>query len=799
MTSEEFVDAETLVQRGMTLHHEGRLDEARYLYRQALDREPRHFDAWHWLGVIAFQTNQPKLAVEILGKALVVNPQSAAARNHHGNALLALGEFDSAIRSYEHAIMLKPDYAEAYYNRGNAFFDTNRYPAAIDSYEKAIELKGDYALAYNNRGLALFCLKHYEAAIADYDRAVAADPANAEAHAFRGNALQELQRYEAAIASYDRAIEARADYAEAHNGRGSALARLRRYEEALVSFNRAVTVNSKLADAYLNRGNVLKELRQGQRALADFDRAIALKPDFAEAYLNRGNVLKELGQYHLAIDCHDQAIALKSDLAEVHYARGTTYRTVSQCEAALADLNRALALKPDLPHLRGLRRHVMMELCDWDGFEADIAELTAGLDRGLAVAPPFAVLALSGSAPLQYRAAEIWVREECPPDPSLGLIPKLTRRDKIRVGYFSADFRIHPVSYLTAELFELHDRSRFDVTAFSFGPDTQDEMRRRVEGAADRFIDVRAHSDRDIVLLARSMDLDIAIDLGGFTTDSRSGIFAMRAAPLQVSYVGYLGTTAAPYMDYLVADATLVPAENRHYYSEKILYLPSFQANDSRRFMADKTFTREELGLPARGFVFCCFNTNYKITPDAFSAWMRILDGVPGSVLFLYAGNARVERNLRKEAHARGVDPDRLVFGSRLPMPEYLARYRTADLFLDTWPYNAGATASDALWAGLPVLTWAGEAFASRVAASLLQAIGVPELIAATPQEYEMLAVELAANAARRADIKRRLAENRRTMPLFDTRRFTQHLETGYTAIYERCQAGLSPEHIFIQ
>jgi predicted O-linked N-acetylglucosamine transferase (SPINDLY family) len=445
----------------------------------------------------------------------------------------------------------------------------------------------------------------------------------------------------------------------------------------------------------------------------------------------------------------------------------------------------------------GVRRHVRMRMCDWDGFDTDVAHLTASIERGDGASTPFCFQSLCGSAQLQRRVTEIWARSEHLVGLARPPITKYTEHDKIRVGYFSAHFRDHPVSHLTAELIELHDRSKFEISAFSFGPDVQDGMRRRMEQSFDRFIDVRAQTDREIVELARSMEIDIAIDLAGYTEDGRPRIFALRAAPLQVSYLGFLGTLGGDSMDYLLADAMLVPPEERQHYAEKIIYLPSYQANDSTRQIADQRFTRAELGLPVTGFVFCCFNANYKITPATFDGWMRILGRVEDSVLFLLAGHPVAESNLRKEAVKRGIEPDRLVFGKALPGPLYLARYRAADLFLDTLPYNAGTTASDALWAGLPVLTCVGEAFSSRMAASLLTALGLPELITVTQPDYEDRAVELARNPDGVRDLKARLAQNRLTTALFDTPQFKRHLEAAYTRIYRRHQADLPPDHLF--
>jgi predicted O-linked N-acetylglucosamine transferase (SPINDLY family) len=444
-----------------------------------------------------------------------------------------------------------------------------------------------------------------------------------------------------------------------------------------------------------------------------------------------------------------------------------------------------------------MRLHLKLQLCDWRGFAEDLHEITSAILRGDFVTTPFCLLALSGSARLQRLAAERWVRaqrlaQSAPAPCSSWNSPK------IRVGYFSADFREHAVARLIAETVESHDRSRFEVIAFSFGPDTQDELRLRLGRAFDRFIDVRSISDPEIAALSHSLSIDIAVDLGGFTEASRPHIFAERAAPVQLSYLGYLGTLGAGYMDYLIADETLIPAASRQFYAEKIIYLPSYQANDSKRRIAARDFSRTELGLPVSGFVFCCFNANYKINPTIFASWMRILAAVDGSVLFLYSGHPTAEANLREAAARHGIDPCRLVFGGTLPGPEYRARYRTADLFLDTLPYNAGTTASDALWSGLPVLTQAGEAFAGRVASSLLQALALPELIAADPADYERRAIDLGKNPARLADLKSALEARLRSAPLFDTAGFTRNLESAYAAIHARHVAGLPPDHIHV-
>jgi predicted O-linked N-acetylglucosamine transferase (SPINDLY family) len=725
------VRVEALLQEGLALHGQMRLDAARSLYEQVLQSQPRNARGRYLLGLIALQTRQPQLALELIGTALELDPRNAAAHNDYGHALYELKRYDDAIASFDRAIALDPEFAGFYYNRAMALHDSARYQAALASFDKAIELNPGHARAFN----------------------------------YRGNALYELKQVHTALASYAAAISLSADYADAHNNHGSALLELEQFAAALHSFDRAIQLQPRYADAHNNRGNALYQLGKIEAALASYEAAIALQADYPGVHFNRGQMLDELRQHATAVSSYAKALALNSEFA---FAWG----------------HRLLA---------------RMQICDWHGIGAELADLAARIERGEPAANPFCAVALLGSATLQKKAAQIWVRQKAPPLDGASIAKrKRTGGEKIRLGYFSADFCNHPVAFLSAELFETHDRSRFEVIAFSLGRNTQDEMRKRLEHAFDRFIDVHDMSAADIAALARKLEIDIAVDLTGFTKGSRPKIFALRAAPIQVSYLGYLGTMAAPYIDYLFADIALVPPALRAHYTEKLAYLPSYQANDSKRPVGGKSFTRHELGLPPTGFVFCCFNSNYKITPGIFDSWMRILRRAPGAVLLLYADSETVAGNLSKEALNRGVDAGRVVFGARLSTPDYLARYRAADLFLDTLPYNAGATASDALWAGLPVLTCVGETFAGRMASSLLQAIGLPELITSTPAQYEELAVALAADPRRMAEIKHKLGANRLTTPLFDTRLHTRSLESAYTEMQERYRSGLPPEDIFI-
>ncbi len=430
--------------------------------------------------------------------------------------------------------------------------------------------------------------------------------------------------------------------------------------------------------------------------------------------------------------------------------------------------------------------------CDWTDTAAEADRIVRAVEDGRRAVAPFGFLAISSSPPAQLACARTCIADRHPPSSAPLWQGERYAHERIRVAYLSADLREHPVAYLMAELFERHDRRRFETVAVSFGSAAPSAMRTRLQQAFDRFLDVRAMSDREVAQQLRAMEIDIAVDLMGITAEARTGILALRAAPVQVNYLGFPGSMGADYIDYLIADRYLIPEQQRQHYAEQVVYLPdTFQANDATRPLAAAP-RREALGLPESGFVFCSFNNSYKLTPEMFTLWMRLLQGVAGSVLWL-VGNAVVEANLKREAASRGVEPGRLVFAPRVGYAEHLARCAAADLFLDTLPFNAGTTASDALWSGLPLLTCSGEALAARMAGSLLQAVGLPELVTTTLAEYEARALALAREPRVLADLRARLTHNRGSAPLFDSDRFRRHLEAAYIGMWERQQRGEPP------
>ena len=735
-------------------------------------------------------------ALESYDRAIACKPDYVEALNNRGLILAELKRYDEAIADYDRAIALSQDDADLFFNKGNALRELKRFDEALASYDKAIALKPAYAEAYNSRGIVLAELEQFDAALASYEQAIARKSDYVEAFNNRGIALRQLKQFDAALASYDRAIAIKPDYEVSFTNRGNLLKEMKRLDEALASYDQAIARKPDYAEAFNNRGNVLRELRRLDEALASYDQAIALKADFAEAFNNRGLVLNDLQRLDEAVASCDKAIMLKSDFVEAFHNRGSALNNLKRFDEVVVCCDRAMALKPDQKYLGGLRLHAKMHICDWNHFKDDCSHLASKLENKILVSQPFALLSLPLEPEIQLKCAELYIADRHPPASMPFWRGERYAHQKIRVAYVSADLRDHAVAVLTAGLFEHHDKSRFETIAVSLSTDQKDRMSERLKASFDRFIDASTKSDREVAALLRDLEIDIAVDLNGFTGGARSDIFASRAAPVQVNYLGYAGTLGKNYWDYIVADRFVISEDRQADYAEKVVYLPdSFMANDSSRKIAERVFSRTEAGLPEQGFVFCCFNNSYKFTPDVFDVWMRLLRAVAGSVLWLPENNASAMTNLRAEAEKRNVSPERLIIAPRVPSnEEHLARLRLADLFLDTLYYNAHTTACDALWAGLPIMTCPGQTFASRVAGSLLSAVGLPELITSSLADYEALALKLARDPAQLAAIKDKLARQRTTYPLFSTERFTRHLEAAYTTMWQRSQRGEPPQ-----
>jgi predicted O-linked N-acetylglucosamine transferase (SPINDLY family) len=697
MRENQKVTTTTRLKEAVVLHQQGHLAQAKAIYTSLLKEDDANCDAWHLLGMVAYQERNFLLASDLIQKAIAINPNMAGYYSNLGLVLRELGQFEAALANFQKSLSIRPGVAETYNNQGNVYAATQRYKEAIESFDLAIRSNPDFAPA------------HY------------------------------------------------------------------------------------------NRGNTLLRIRELSAAIASYDKAIRLKPDYHQAFDNRGIAFKETAQYAKAKADHDRAIRIKPDYVEAHYNRALALTELKDLESAAVSFQKALSLDAGYPFLAGAQLHNAMQLCSWQDLHEGLQSLQEFVRQGRPVATPFVVTGLLDDPALHREVAQIYIQTRFPQSDVLGPIPSRAAGQKIRIGYFSADFRNHAIAYLVAEMLEKHDKDTFDIYAFKLNPGPPDETSQRIFAAVTQVIDLSDKSDRSAAQLSRALNMDIAIDLGGHTVDSRTGVFAHRCAPVQVNYLGFPGTLGAPYYDYILADATVIPEDQRQHYVEKVVYLPHcYQPNDSQRKISQRVFSRIEVGLPEYGFVFCCFNNGYKILPATFDGWMHILQAVEGSVLWLLDHNPVATRNLQREAQARGIDANRLIFAARMPLADHLARHQLADLFIDTLPYNAHTTASDALWAGLPVLTCMGTSFAARVAASLLRTMDLPELITHTQATFESRAIELAKDPSALKAIKSKVLSHRETSPLFNAQLFTRHLEAAYRTMQSRQQAELLPEHFSV-
>jgi len=773
------------LQRAFAAHQAGNLEEARHWCDAILSASPDNVDAIHLSGIVASRQRRLDEARRLLSRAVELVPQSAEVLSNYANVLKELRSFDDALAVYDRALAINPAFAAAHNNRGVTLKELGRYAEALESYDKAIAIRSAFPEALSNRGVALLELGRYADALASFEGALGATPGHVEAMYGRAFVLHRLRRHGEALAAYDALLRLAPNHLLALSNRAAVLQDLGDFYAALASCERALALDSRHVAALCNRGAALQKLRRFDEALASFDRALAIKPQSLEALTNRGITLRSLERHEHALATFNHVLAIDPDYVEALDNRGATLAYFERHAEAAKDFERVLALDPGRAFIAGSLVYSRMHCCDWRAFDELAATMIDDVRAGKPCTAPFAFLAVSDSAADQLACARTWVRSRCPAAATKLWNGERYGHDRLRIAYLSADFHDHPVAYLTAGLFERHDRRRFETIGISFGPHAPGPMRSRIEAAFERFVDVREQGDAEVAALLRRLEVDVAVDLTGFTLDARTGILARRPAPVQVNYLGFPATMGAEYIDYIVADRHVIPEELRSAYGENVIYLPdTFQANDPKRRISDRMPSRLDEGLPQSGFVFCSFSNNYKIHPSMFDVWMRLLTRVAGSVLWLAAGNASVAQNLRREAAARGIDPDRLVFAPRIAYADHLARCRLADLFLDTLPFNGGTTASDALWAGLPVLTCPGQAFAARMASSLLHAVGLPELIASSLDEYETRAVELAQDEALLAALRRKLSVDPRTLPLFDADGFRSNIEAAYLRMH---------------
>lgn len=753
-------------QRGFEHHRAGRLAEAAASYGKVVQADPSHADALHLLGSIKAQSGDPAEGVRLIGAALALRPDVALMWSNHANALSMLGRGDEAVAGYKRAIELAPDNVAAHYSLCGQLIGDGRAAEALEAMDRALASLADHHVLLTGKGRALAALRRFDEAMASYDAAVRASPRNVDALCGHGLVLNEMGRYAEAIGKFDQAIGQVPGHLDSIIGRCHAQTWSGKASEALVTLDKVVGVIPGHPVAHYARAHALLRLLRTADAALAFAKSAELDPKLTEARYNHADCLRAMGRY-------DEAIPV---------------------------FQRVLADDPDHVHAMSGMAVASMQCCDWEAQRSLTPRIEEKVKQGSRGIMPFAFLSMSSSKELQLLCSQAFIRNTC--DLSAKPFPRRTDRGdgRIRIGYLSSDFRRHAMAYQMVELFEVHDRSRFEIIGFSGGEDDGSEVRKRIARGLDAFHDVIGRTSEEIARLVHEQRIDVAVDLNGNTINTLIGALAWRPAPAQATYLGFPGTSGAPFIDYVIADATVAPLEDERFICEKIVHLPGcYQVSDSQRRASTAAPTRTQYGLPQDAFVFCCFNTSYKISEEIFDVWMRILKAVPRSVLWLVRANDVMAANLRRAASERGVTPERLVFCSTVEPSDHLARHALADLYFDTLPYNSHGTGSFALWGGLPMLACRGPTFCGRVAASLLQAIDLPELVTESLEEYEALAIALGSHPERLAALRAKLERNRTTAPLFDTRLFSRHIEASYTTMHEIAQRGEKPRSFAVE
>jgi protein O-GlcNAc transferase len=768
-------------------------------YQAALRADGGDVEALYELSMVNAHLGRHEAALALVERALTHGAGVAQLHFHRAELLAALRRTDAAVEAYRQALAIEPGHADALNALGDSLIALDRAAEALPLLERAVALRPDHVPALNNRANALQLLGRTGEALQGFDRALACSPGNPYVLFNRASTLLSLKRYAEAEADSRQALAQDPDFVGPRFNLGKAQARQGKHAEALATFDQLIALQPGNAGAWCDRGSVLAGMQRPKEAWACYDKALALDPNLADAWYASAMLYSTFSQHEAALQCFRRVLALQPNNAEASCRLGEALRPLGRDEEAAMAFEDTLRIDGDHPFARGQLAWLKLHRCSWEGVASIMEAVVSGLRAGKLVAMPLDLLAMSGSAPDQLSCARIFAQHTYKAPSAAVWQGERYRNPRIRLAYVSADFRDHAVNLLIAGLLEKHDRARFEVFGYSLLGESASQLGLRSRHAFDHFTVVKDVPDLEVARQLREQEIDIAVDLMGPTLHSRPEIFALRPCPVQVNYLGYPGTMGVDFMDYIVADAYVIPPGMERHYAEKVVRLPdTFQCNDSQRGAVTQVPSRAAAGLPEGGVIYCCFNNSAKYSPAAFDSWMRILREVPHSLLWLVAEHPILQGNLRKEAQARGVDTQRLVFAPRKAYVEHLSRLSLADVFLDTLPFNAGTTASDALWAGVPVVTRPGEAFAARMAGSLLHAIGMPELIAATPEDYVALATRLGQEPEFLAATKAKLAANRGTKPLFDTDRFRRHLEAAYIAMWERVQRGEPPADISI-
>mmetsp|Transcript_12973 Transcript_12973/g.19544 ORF Transcript_12973/g.19544 Transcript_12973/m.19544 type:complete len:972 (-) Transcript_12973:253-3168(-) len=795
----------------------GQLQEAMETYRMAIVLNPGLVDAHSNMGNLHKATGDLESAKRCYLEAIRIRPEFAIAWSNLAGVFKDEGQLKTAIAYYQEAIRLCPEFADAHSNLGNVLKECNDLEEAISAYQTAIKLRPDFAIAHGNLGSCYYDKRDMDGAIRAFKYAIQLEPNYPDAYNNLGNALRETGELDEAVQCYRSALRLKPDHPHAYNNLGNAMKDKGLIQEAIHCYVTAVRLMPKFAAAHSNLGSVLKEQGKLDQALAHYQEAISIDPNFSDAYSNMGNTYKDLCNPEQAIQCYMKAIDLSPKFADAHCNLGSVYRDGGQIVQAIESYRRALQLRPNFPDAFANLVHTQLSVCDWSSYDEDfnkLREITReqleAEGKNISLLPsvqPFHTLVYPFSLGEMQQISRLYAaktRMNASLVDISGVFLQKPSTARIKIGYVSSDFGNHPLGHLMQSVFGLHDRSKFEIICYSLSPSDQSTWRRKIEADVDSFKDVCEMHFGDAVNLIRGDRVHVLFNLNGYTKGAKNEIFALRPAPIQISFLGFCGTMGANYMEYMVADNTVIPPELRSYYDEKLIQLPhSYFVNDhkqSARFILDgsRAVKRAQYGIEEDKFVFCCFNQLYKIDPTLFDTWVRILKRVPNSILWLLRFPSTGEENIFNEARKRGLRHDQIVFSDVAPKEEHLARCVLADLCLDTVAYNAHTTACDVLWAGTPMITCPGDKMSTRVASSILKSCGLESLICPSLAVYEEMAVTLAQDTDKLYEMRLHLENSRDNCALFDTCRWVRNLEKGVIAAWELYEKGHLPDDISV-
>ena len=763
-TKKILTNPEEIFKKAIELIESNQLELAINILKEAEKAFPNEFSFTNLLAQISLENNNFNDGINLLKKSLQINSNQPLVLFDLGIAFSKNNQLEEAIKFFDKSAILDPTNLKIFINKAVILNKLNRLDELINCYQKIIQLDPNYINAYTNQAEILYSIGKVDDALNLYYKAIEIEPKNSAIYNNFGNLFHNLDRFDEAINFYEKSI----------------------------------TIKSENPSAYKNLGLVFIKKRKPNEAINYLKKSIQNREDY-EVYTNLAVIYSALNNKE-ALIYYDKAIKFKPDESEAYVLKAYYLQSTNEIDKAISVFNDALKINKDHKYLFGERLHSKNSICDWANFENDINWVNKRLKEKKCVAVPLSVCVFFDDPEIQKLGAEIYVKDKYPFNNNLGKISKYSKNKKIKLGYFSGDFREHPVTYSLSEIFEFHDKNKFELIAFSVSPKINSKTRTRIEKSFDEFIDVANYSDKEVALLARDKKIDIAIDLGGYTKNSRPAILAMRAAPIQINYLGYPGTSGANYFDYIISDKFIIPTEAQKFYSEKIIYLPKcFQPLEKQVLKSKNIFTRKKEGIPESAFVFCCFNNSYKITPIIFKIWIRLLIKIKKSILWFPGFSSLAIKNLKSECIKLGVDDKRLVFSSIEKFREdHHAKIKLADVFLDTFPFGGHTTVSDFLKAGVPIITLRGSSIPNRVASSILTSLNLPELITSSEKEYEQLAIKLATDQKYLKDIKTKLISNVNSSSIFDSEKYIKDLESAYIQAYDNQQNNLNIKNIKI-